>query len=324
MVRRWDKYSKSQSKDDDTWSVASTSVASTAVPSSNASSVGTSDGFEHVECLSSVEASEDGFEHACLSSVGESEAGYEQVACLSSVGTSEAGYEHVEFLSSVATSEAGYEHVECLSSVGESEAGYEDVACLSSVETSEAGHDHVECLSGVVTNGGHDHVVETVETSHVVPIPLPLNPANDYDRRQIQAFLRLCALAGGALWSFTASTYVQEFGLITEEAPWGTHVLNALEARYKNGRYARSYQLAGADAWGVGYFLAPAHFSAINSQDAPTENDYIWYPTLWFRFGLVIYIGCIAIIVIGSRAWIVHYGRVHNIAAVHGEWRMLE
>jgi len=139
---------------------------------------------------------------------------------------------------------------------------------------------------------------------------------------QIRTFFELNSKAGGALvrGGFTPETYFAEFGYISEEAPWGTHALVALQARFQAGQYRYAYQLRNADAWGVGYFLAPGHFSALNSQAPPVVGDSIWYPTLWFRFGMIVWIGCLAIIIKGSKVWIVHAHRVHNVAAIDGAW----
>jgi len=188
--------------------------------------------------------------------------------------------------------------------------------------------EYVECESSAEAEPEVDVCV-----SHVVapvalpPPPLPLPSYGNYaDLRrrlwaqQIRAFLELNQKAGGHLSGITPEAYFAEFGFITEEAPWGTHVLVALQARFQAGQYRYDYQLRNADAWGVGYFLAPGDFSAQNAQGPPLAGDSIWYPTLWFRFGKILWIGCLVIIIIGSKAWVVHAHRVHNIAAVHGLW----
>ena len=95
----------------------------------------------------------------------------------------------------------------------------------------------------------------------------------DLLHRQLQyrTFFELNCKAGGALvkGGLTPETYFAEFGWISEQAPWGTAVLSALLARFQAGRYLKDYQLSNADAFGVGYFLAPGKFSALNSLTPP-------------------------------------------------------
>ena len=167
-----------------------------------------------------------------------------------------------------------------------------------------------------------EDVCVSLAVSPVAPPPPPSECYEDllHTQLQIRAFLELNRKAGGNLSGFTPEAYFAEFGYITEEAPWGTHVLDAMLARFQTGRYRYDYQIRDADAFGVGYFLAPLHFSKSKSQEAPVAGDSIWYPTLWFRFGEFVYIVCIAIIVKGSKPWLVHAWRVHNIFANHCVW----
>ena len=210
-------------------------------------------------------------------------------------------------LSSVASS---FEHVELESSAG------------------ATSFEHVECESSAEAEPEADVCVSLVVAPVAPPPPPPPLPSYgnyaDLRRRlwaqQIRAFLELNQKAGGHLSGITPEAYFAEFGFITEEAPWGTHVRVALQARFQAGQYRYDYQLRNADAWGVGYFLAPGDFSAQNAEGPPVAGDSIWYPTLWFRFGMIVWIGCLVIIIKGSKVWIVHVYCVHNIAAVYGLW----
>ena len=314
MVRRWGQGRKlDKSKGDDVDDDDTRSVASTAAPSSAGSGVSSvASSFVHVECMSNAGSS---WELVECESGAVASGSVDDLECESSAGSS-GGFEHSECL-------CWGVHVcpQCMSSVGEASpehAEREPSAGTTGLEDVER-----EPSAGATSP---EHAEREPSAHAVAPVAAPSQSEcyEDLLHRQLQyrTFFELNRKAGGALVNggLTPETYFAEFGCISEEAPWGTTVLSALLARFQAGRYRKDYQLSDADAFGVGYFLAPGHFSALNSLQPPVAGDSIWYPTLWFRIGRIIYIACIAIIIIGSKSWIVHAHRVHNIAAVRGVW----
>ena len=314
MGRRWGPGSSKhdKSKGDDDGDDGTRSVASTEAPSSAGSVVSSvASSFVHVEFDSNAGSSFEQPEH-------ESSAGacgsFDLVDCQSSAGSS-GGFEHVECL-------CWGVHVcsQCMSSVGAASPEHAD-------RESTAGTTGFEDAGREPSAGSTspEHAERESIAHAVAPVAAPSQSEcyEDLMHRQLQirTFFELNSKAGGALvrGGFTPETYFAEFGYISEEAPWGTNALNALLARFQDGRYRYAYQLENADAFGVGYFLAPGHFSALNALGPLVAADSIWYPTLWFRFGKIIYIACLYIIILGSKAWVVHVDRVSPIAAVRGE-----
>ena len=107
--------------------------------------------------------------------------------------------------------------------------------------------------------------------------------------------------------------YVTLFGHFTDECPWGVGVLQGMIELWRARNHPQTWMTDRADEVGVGWFLAPAHFSRLGAAQPTGEFDNMWYPTVYFVIKNVWHIKCIYILVNGTPYWVTVCARVRIV-----------